>query len=139
VSRWGKVAGMAYLAVQVGLMGRPILGYYTNEINEQWRDSAATVLHTPGCKSGAIHVYGDVLNYSFFTKSITPNLRLIEIPEEGAADLGNEPITSCPILLWVVGVHEWDLYDLLVRLGLSRSSVEVVEYYEAFVIFRKQP
>jgi hypothetical protein len=51
-----------------------------------------------------------------------------------AADLGNEPITSCPILLWAVGVPEWDLGDLLVSLGLSRSSLEVVEYHKAFVI-----
>jgi hypothetical protein len=93
----------------------------------------------PGCKSGAIHVYGDALNYRFFTKWVAPDLRLIDIPEGAAADLGNEPITSCPIMLWVVGVPEWDLGDLLVRLGLSRSSLEVVEYHEAFVILRKQP
>ena len=42
-------------------------------------------------------------------------------------------------MLWVVGIPEWDLGDLLVRLGLSRSSLEVVEYHQAFVIFRKQP
>ena len=64
---------------------------------------------------------------------------LIDIPEGAAADLGNEPITSCPIMLWVVGVPEWDLGDLLVRLGLSRASLEVVESHEAFVILRKQP
>jgi hypothetical protein len=139
VRRWGKVAGMTYLAAQVGLMSQPLLGYYTTEINEQWRDSAAVVLNIAGCKSGAIHVYGDALNYRFFTKSVAPDLRLIDIPEGAAADLGNEPITSCPILLWVVGVPEWDLGDLLVRLGLSRSSLEVVEYHEAFVILRKQP
>jgi uncharacterized membrane protein len=139
VRRWGKVVGTTYLAAQVGLMGHPLLAYYTTEINEQWRDSAALVLNIPGCKSGAVHVYGDALNYRFFTKSVTPGLRLIDIPEGAAADLGNEPITSCPILLWVVGVPEWDLDDLLVRLGLSRSSLEVVEYHEAFVILRKQP
>ena len=137
VRRWGKVAGITYLAAQVGLMGQPLLAYYTTEINEQWRDSAALVLHTPGCKSGTIHVYGDALNYGFFTKWVAPDLRLIDIP--AAADLGNEPITSCPIMLWVVGVPEWDLGDLLVKLGLSRSSLEVVEYHEAFVILRKQP
>jgi hypothetical protein len=139
VRRWGKVAGTTYLAAQIGLMGQPLLAYYTTEINEQWRDSAALVLHIPGCKSGAIHVHGDALNYHFFTKSVMPDLRLIDIPEGAAADLGNEPITSCPILLWVVGVSEWDLGDLLVRLGLSRSSLEVVEYHEAFVILRKHP
>ena len=139
VRRWGKVAAMTYLVAQVGLMGQPLLAYYTTEINEQWRDSAALVLHTPGCKSGTIHVYGDALNYGFFTKWVAPDLRLIDIPEGAAADLGNEPVTSCPIMLWVVGVPEWDLGDLLVRLGLSRSSLEVVEYHEAFVILRKQP
>ena len=139
VRRWGKVAGITYLAAQVGLMGQPLLAYYTTEINEQWRDSAALVLHTPGCKSGTIHVYGDELNYRFFTKWVAPDLRLIDIPEGAAADLVNEPITSCPIMLWVVGVPEWDLGDLLVKLGLSRSSLEVVEYHEAFVILRKQP
>ncbi len=139
VRRWGKLAGMTYLAAQVGLMGQPLLAYYTAEINEQWRDSAALVLNIPGCKSSAIHVYGDPLNYRFFTKWVAPDLRLIDIPEGAAADLGNEPITSCPIMLWVVGVPEWDLGDLLVRLGLSRASLEVVEYHEAFVILRKQP
>jgi hypothetical protein len=82
----------------------PLLAYYRAEINEQWRDSAALVLQITGSKSGAIHVYGDALNYRFFTQSVAPDLRLIEIPEGAAADLGNEPITSCPILLWVVGV-----------------------------------
>jgi len=139
VRRWGKVAGMTYLAAQVGLMGQPLLAYYTTEINEQWRDSAALVLQIPGCKSGAIHVYGDALNYRFFTQSATPDLRLIEIPEGGAVDISSEPITSCPIMLWVVGVPEWDLGDLLVRLGLSRASLEVIESHEAFVILRKQP
>ena len=139
VRHWGKVTGITYLAAQVGLMGQPLLAYYTTEINEQWRDSAALVLHMPACKSGAIHVYGDVLNYRFFTKWVAPDLRLIDIPEGAAADLVNEPITSCPIMLWVVGVPEWDLGDLLVKLGLSRSSLEVVEYHEAFVILRKQP
>lgn len=76
---------------------------------------------------------------SFLHKIDHADLRLIEIPEGGAADLSNEPNTSCPILLWVVDVPDWDLGDLLVRLGLSRSSVEVVEYYKAFVILRKQP
>jgi hypothetical protein len=75
VRRWGKVAGMTYLAAQIGLMGQPLLAYYTTEINEQWRDSAALVLHMPGCKSGAIHVYGDALNYRFFTKWVAPDLR----------------------------------------------------------------
>src|SRR5438477_8205241 len=75
-------------------------------------------------------VYGDPLNYRFFTKWVAPDLRLIDIPEGAAADLGNEPITSCPIMLWVVGVPEWDLGDLLVRLGPSRASLEVVEYHE---------
>jgi hypothetical protein len=67
-------------------------------------------------------------------------LQLIEIPRGAAADLGNEPTTtSCPIVLWIVGVAPWDLDRLLDRLGLSRSSSEVAEYHSAYVIFRKHP
>ena len=139
VRRWGKVAGATYLAAQVGLIGQPLAAYYTIEINEQWRESAALVLHTSGCQSGAIHVYGDAVNYRFFTKRVRPNLHLIEIPEGVGAELSNVPLTACPILLWVVGVPAWDLDDLLLRLGLSRTSLEVAEYHEAFVILRKQP
>ena len=117
-------------------MGQPLAAYYTMDVNEQWRDSAALVLGTPGCASGAIHVYGDASNYRFFTQSIRPNLQLIEIPWGAAAGLSSEPTTSCPIVLWIVGVAAWDLDDLLARLGLSRSSAEVAEYHEAFVIFR---
>jgi hypothetical protein len=47
------------------------------------------------------------------------------LPWGAAADLGNEPTTSCPIVLWIVGVAAWDLDGLLARLGLSRSSSEV--------------
>jgi len=83
--------------------------YYTIDVNEQWRDSAALVLGTPGCASGDIHVYGDASNYGFFTRSVRPNLRLIEIPLGAAADLGNEPTTSYPIVLWIVGVAAWNL------------------------------
>jgi hypothetical protein len=48
-------------------------------------------------------------------------------------------MTSCPVVLWVVGVAPWDLDNLLLRLGLWRSSLEVVEYHNAFVLLRKQP
>jgi hypothetical protein len=120
-------------------MGQPLAIYYTIDVNDQWRDSAALVLGTPGCASGDIHVYGDASNYRFFTRSVRPNLRLIEIPWGAVADLGNEPVTSCPIMLWIVGVAAWDLDGLLPRLGLSRSSSEVAEYHSAYVIFRKHP
>ena len=67
-------------------------------------------------------------------------MQLIEIPWGAVADLGNEPTTtSCPIVLWIVGVAPWDLDHLLDRLGLSRSSSEVAEYHSAYVIFRKFP
>jgi len=138
ISNFGTIAGTTYLVCQLGLMSQPVVDYYTIDVNDQWRDSAALVLHTPGCASGTIHVYGDASNYRFFTGSARPHLRLIEIPWGGAAELGNEPVTSCPILLWIVGVAAWDLDDVLVRLGLSRSSSEVVEYHAAFVIFRQQ-
>jgi len=98
------------------------------------------VLRTPGCASGNIRVYGGAANYRFFTRSVRPNLQLIEIPRGAAADLGNEPTTtSCPIVLWIVGVAPWDLDDLLDRLGLSRSSSEVAEYHSAYVNLRQHP
>lgn len=139
VSRWGKLAGVTYLAAQIGLMGEPLAANFTSDINDQWRDSAAFVLHTKGCESGAVHVYGDALTYRFFTRSVRPNLDIIEVPEGAAVDLGNERMTSCPVVLWVVGVAPWDLDNLLLRLGLWRSSLEVVEYHNAFVLLRKQP
>ena len=139
MSRWGAIAGTTYLVSQVGLMGQPLLAYYTIDVNDQRRDSASLVLRTPGCEAGAIPIYGDAENYRFFIRSVRPDLRLIEIPWGTAADLGNEPTSSCPIVLWVVGVAPWDLDDLLVRLGLSRSASEVVEYHAAYVIFRKHP
>jgi hypothetical protein len=45
-------------------MGQPIVAYYTKEMKEQWRQSAALVLNTPGCESAAIHVYGDAAHGS---------------------------------------------------------------------------
>jgi hypothetical protein len=121
-------------------MCQALAAYFTIDVNEQWRDSAALVLGTPGCASGDIRVYGDASNYRFFTRSVRPNLQLIEIPLGAAADLGNEPTTtSCPIVLWIVGVAPWDLDHLLDRLGLSRSSSEVAEYHSAYVIFHKHP
>ena len=138
VRRWGKVAGASYLAVQIGLMGQPVAAYYTSVINEQWRDSAALVIRTPGCQSGAIHVYGDVSLYRFFTKWVRPDLDLVDIPERGALDLSSLPVSTCPILLWIVGVPEWDLDDLFSKLGVTRASVEIAAFHKAFVIFRKE-
>jgi hypothetical protein len=137
MSRWGVIAGTTYLAAQVGLMGQPLIANYTTDINDQWRESAALVLRTPGCEAGTIPVYGDAENYRFFTRSVRPDLRLIEIPLGVTADLGNEPTGSCPIVVWIVGVASWDLDYLLLRLGLSRSASEVVEFHAAYVIFRK--
>jgi len=138
VKRRGKLAGATYLATQVGLMGQTVAAYHTIPINEQWRESAAFVLHAPGCESGAIHVYGPAVTYHYFTGRLRPDLRLIDIPEGAAADLSNEPIIPCPILLWVVGVPSWDLDELLSRLGLSRSSLQVVEYHKAIVVLRRR-
>jgi len=139
VRRWGTIAGAMYLSAQLGLMSQPITAYYTTPMKEQWRESAALALDTPGCEAAAIHVYGDAANYRFYTKSARLQLRLIEIPVGASADLGNEPVTSCPILLWMVGVSAWDLDDLLARFQLSRSSVDIAEFHEAYVIRRKQP
>ena len=138
VRRWGAAVGAMYLAAQAGIMSLPIADYYTKEMKEQWRDSAALVLHTPGCESGTIHVYGDAANYRFFTKSVRPRLRLIEIPEGATKDLGHEPLTSCPILVWVVG-WAWNADDLSGRLGLFAPSFGVADFYEAFVVFRNPP
>ncbi len=138
MGRWGAAVGAMYLAAQAGLMSQSIVAYYTKEMKEQWRDSAALVLHTPGCESGTIHVYGDSANYRFFTKSVRPQLRLIEIPEGATKDLGHEPPTSCPILLWVVG-WAWNADDLGGRLGLSAPSFGVADFYGAFVVFRNPP
>jgi len=138
IRRCGIIVGTTYLVLQIALMASPLAAYYTIDVNEQWRDSAALVLGTPGCTSGAIHVYGDASNYRFFTQSVRPNLQLIEIPLGTVADLGNGPTTSCPIVLWIVDVAAWDLDNLLSRLGLSRSSCEVAEYHLAYVIFRQR-
>jgi hypothetical protein len=46
MSRWGSIAATTYLAFQVGLMGQPLVAYYTIDVNDQWRDSAALVLET---------------------------------------------------------------------------------------------
>jgi hypothetical protein len=83
-------------------------------------------------------VYGDPANYRFLTKSVRPQLRLIEIPEGASKDLSEEPVTSCPILIWVVG-WAWNADDLRVRLGLSDNSFGVADFYEAFVVFRNPP
>jgi uncharacterized membrane protein len=140
IRRWGAIVGTTYLVLQIGFMCQALAAYYTIDVNAQWRDSGALVLGTPGCDSGDIHVYGDASNYRFFTRSVRPNLQLIEIPWGAAPKLGNEPTTtSCPIVLWIVGVASWDLDDLLDRLGLSRSSSEMAEYHSAYVIFRKHP
>src|SRR5262249_20718477 len=137
IRRCGIIVGTTYLVLQIALMASPLAAYYTIDVNEQWRDSAALVLGTPGCASGAIHVYGDASNYRFFTRSVRPNLQLIEIPWGAAADLGDEPTTtSCPIVLWIVGVAPWDLDDLLDRLDLSRSAYDVAGFRLASVIFR---
>jgi hypothetical protein len=118
-------------------MGQPVAAYYTSVINEQWRDSSALVIRTPGCQSAAVHVYGDASLYRFFTKWVRPDLDLIDIPEGAAADLSNMPLSTCPILLWIVGVPEWDLDDLFSKLGVSRASLEIATFHKAFVIFRK--
>lgn len=138
VIRWSKLVGATYLAAQVGLMGQTVTAYHTIQINEQWRESAAFVLRAPGCESGAIHVYREGVYYRYFTGRVRPDLRLIDTPDGAAADLSNEPVTPCAVLLWVVGLPSWDLDELLARVGLSRSSSQVVEYHKAFVVLRKE-
>jgi hypothetical protein len=64
MGRWGTIVGTTYLVFQIALMGQPLAAYYTIDVNERWRESAALVLGTPGCASGAIHVYGDASNYA---------------------------------------------------------------------------
>jgi hypothetical protein len=121
--RWGKVAGASYLAVQIGLMGQPVAAYYTSVINEQWRDSSALVIRTPGCQSGTIHVYGDLSLYRFFTKWVRPDLDLIDIPEGAAADLSNLPLSTCQKLEhFCVVVSPKPTVTLDRQCGLSNSK-----------------
>src|SRR6516162_9088713 len=59
---------------------------------------------------------------------------------ENLSSLTREPVPQLrprPILLWIVGVPEWDLDDLFSKLGVSRASVEIAAFHKAFVIFRK--
>ena len=135
---FGPFAGAVYLAAQTALMSQPIADYYTKEMKEEWRDTAALVLNTPGCEAGPIHVYGDAAYYRFFTEAVRPRLRLLEIPEGEFKDLSREPTTSCPILLWVVGAS-WNADDIRAELGLSDNSFGVADFYEAFVVFRNPP
>ena len=135
---WGTFAGAVYLAAQTALMSQPIADYYTKEMKEEWRDTAALVLNTPGCEAGPIHVYGDAAYYRFFTEAVRPRLRLLEMPEGEFKDLSREPTTSCPILLWVVGAS-WNADDIRAELGLSDNSFGVADFYEAFVVFRNPP
>jgi len=97
--RWGPFAGAAYLATQIALMSQPIVDYYTKEMKEEWRDTTALVLNTPGCEAGTIYVYGDAAYYRFFTGTVRPGLHLLEIREGDSKDLSRDPASSCPILL----------------------------------------
>jgi hypothetical protein len=138
VRYWGKAAGAIYLAVQTALMGQSVMDYYTNQMKEQWRDSAELVVHTAGCETSSIYVYGDAAFYRFFTKRVRPQLSLIEIPEGGSKDLSGEPSTSCPILLWVVGWW-WNPDEMRERFGLSSNAFGVADFYAAWIVFRNEP
>jgi len=43
----GPIVGTTYLVLQIGLMCQALAAYYTIDVNEQWRDSAALVLARP--------------------------------------------------------------------------------------------
>jgi uncharacterized membrane protein len=137
-SAWGPLVGVTWLGVQLALVARPSLVHLGNHTKEQWRESAAFVLNQSGCATATIHVYGEEQYYRFYTRKVRPQLRLREIPEGGTADLGHAQVSSCPILLWIVGVPEWELDGLLARVGLSRSTIEIVEYYEAYVVLARR-
>ena len=47
IRRWGPIVGTTYLVLQIGLMCQALAAYYTIDVNEQWRDSAALVLARP--------------------------------------------------------------------------------------------
>jgi hypothetical protein len=136
--RWGPFAGAAYLATQTALMSQSIVDYYTKEMKEEWRDTTALVLNTPGCEAGTIYVYGDAAYYRFFTGTVRPGLHLLEIREGDSKDLSREPASSCPILLWVVG-SSWNPDDIRARLGLTDNSFGIADFYEAFLVFRNPP
>jgi len=135
---WGRLAGFTYLAVQLALIAQPSFAHFGDHTKEQWRESAQFVLHTPGCTAGTISVYGEAQYYLFYTGKLRPHLQLREIPEGGTADLGHEPISSCPILLWIVGIPEWDLDGLFATVGLDRSEIEITGWYEAYVVLAKK-
>ena len=136
---WGPLVGITYLSVQLALIAGPSLIHFGDHTKEQWRESAAFVLHRPGCATATIHVYGEEQYYRFYTGKVRPQLRLREIPEGGTADLSHEQVSGCPILLWIVGVPEWELDGLLAGVGLSRSVTEIIEYYEAYVVLARRP
>ena len=135
---FGAFAGAVYLAAQTALMSQPIADYYTKEMKEEWRDTAALVLNTPGCEAGTIYVYGDAAYYRFFTGAVRPGLHLLEIREGDSKDLSRDPASSCPILLWVVG-SSWNPDDIRARLGLTDNSFGIADFYEAFLVFRNPP
>jgi len=135
---WGRLAGFTYLAAQLVLMAQPSFPNNGDHTKEQWRESAQFVLHVPGCAAETIHVYGEAQYYRFYTTKLRPQLRLSEIPEGGTADLAHQPISSCPILLWIVGVPEWDLDGLLATAGLDSSEIEIIGWYEAYVVLAKR-
>jgi uncharacterized membrane protein len=134
----GRLAGLAYLAAQFVLLAQPSFTHFGDHTKEQWRESADFVLHEPGCAAGTLHVYGEMQYYLFYTSKLRPQLQLREIPEGGTADLSHEPISSCPILLWIVGVPEWDLDGLLVKVGLDGAEIEIISWYEAYVVLAKR-
>jgi hypothetical protein len=134
-ARWGVPLAAVALAVQLLLMAQPLPGYYGVRTKEQWRESAAFVLAQPGCRTGPIYVYGDGLNYRYLIDKARPQLRLVEIPESGAAPpLPAE--SDCNVLLWAADLPRAQFDRVLSALPIRRCSLRVATFYWAFVALR---
>jgi mannosyltransferase len=135
--RRAQLGGAVLLLGQAVLIAQTLPGYYTYMTKEQWRASAAFVIGQSDCNTASVPVYGEAFNYRYFTDQARPAMRLLEIPRGGRADLSVEPRSDCPILLWAADLWRVDLDALLPTLSLDSSSIDIVEFYRAFVVMRK--
>ncbi len=134
-ARWGTPIAAVALGVQLLLMAQPLPGYYEVRTKEQWRESATFLLAQPGCRTGPIYVYGDALNYRYLVEKTRPRLRLVEVPEVGAAPplpMGSD----CNVLLWAADLPRAQFDRVLSALPIRRCSLRVATFYWAFVALR---
>ena len=95
------------------------------------------MLAQPGCRSGAIYVYGDAANYHALIDKDRPQLQLVEIP------LGGGPVpplatpTDCSVLLWAADLPRAKFESVLAALPADLACVRVEALYWAFVAVRE--